>query len=234
MYSSAHYLLFVNYNDFMRDIENTIAAKNNTAMTFFTGYDCDSLALEDVTHFAERFLPFFAKYPEHLFELRTKSINIKHLLAHPPIKNVIVAFSLNPEPVAKALEHKAPNAAQRLAAMQKLANHGWSIGLRFDPLIDHLGFEDNYGGYIQQIKTTLPADAVHSVSIGPVRFPSSMYNAIVKLYPEEKLLACGLEKRDKLISYSAQRERALVDFVRKQLEDWLDSEKFFTCMPEAA
>ena len=52
MYSSANYILFVNYEDFSKQIESIIKANGKTQVAFFSGYDCDSLALEKVTRFA--------------------------------------------------------------------------------------------------------------------------------------------------------------------------------------
>ena len=51
MFQSAHYLLFVNYEDFEADIRSHVAAYPGEQVTFFSGYDCDSLALDSVTGF---------------------------------------------------------------------------------------------------------------------------------------------------------------------------------------
>ena len=56
MYSSANYLIFVNFEDFDIAIKKTIGKNINSKLTFFSGYDCDSLALENVTGFAKHIL----------------------------------------------------------------------------------------------------------------------------------------------------------------------------------
>ena len=60
MYSSANFVLFVNYEDFVLEIKKLISKKEN--ITFFSGYDCDSLALENITGFASYILPIFKEY----------------------------------------------------------------------------------------------------------------------------------------------------------------------------
>ncbi|MDD1611585.1 MAG: DNA photolyase, partial [Methylococcaceae bacterium] len=70
MYHSAHYVLFVNYEDFQQDIRRIAGLHPDEAVHFFSGYDCDSLALEPVTGFAAHFLPFFAELPNAWLELR--------------------------------------------------------------------------------------------------------------------------------------------------------------------
>ena len=63
MYQSAHYVVFVNYEDFIQAITEKIRAAGNASVHFFSGYDCDSLALEPITDFVKEFLPVFRSYP---------------------------------------------------------------------------------------------------------------------------------------------------------------------------
>ena len=85
MYPSAHYLMFVNFDDFKQEITK-VANSSTDPSWFFSGYDCDSLALESVTGFAGHFLPFFSTLPNAWLELRTKSVNTQVLqkLDHSP------------------------------------------------------------------------------------------------------------------------------------------------------
>ncbi len=141
MYQSANYVLFVNYEDFQDDIRQLCAESPAEDLHFFSGYDCDSLALEPVTGFAEQFLPFFAEIPNAWLELRTKSTQVRSLLNREPLPRCIVAFSLSPDEIAKKVEDKAPSVERRLDALCKLQEQGWQIGLRFDPLIYQSGYQ---------------------------------------------------------------------------------------------
>src|SRR3990167_10728610 len=58
MYSSANYVVFINYEDFMNDIKSMCSTAAEP-LYFFSGYDGDSLAFEPVTQFVKEFLPFF-------------------------------------------------------------------------------------------------------------------------------------------------------------------------------
>ena len=78
MYSSANYVWFVNYEDYMQDI--AVIAKQNTDSYFFSGYDGDSLALEKQTGFLNAFIPFFQTLTNATMEVRTKSANVEALL----------------------------------------------------------------------------------------------------------------------------------------------------------
>ena len=61
MFNSANFIIFVNYEDFFKEIENLLKRNPNNKICFFSGYDCDSLALEKVTKFLDSFLIFFKK-----------------------------------------------------------------------------------------------------------------------------------------------------------------------------
>ena len=151
MYQSANYVLFVNYEDFQDDIRQLCARSPAEDLHFFSGYDCDSLALEPVTGFAEQFLPFFAELPNAWLELRTKSTQVRSLLNREPLPRCVVAFSLSPHEIAAKVEDKAPPVERRLDALLKLQEQGWQVGLRFDPLIYQTGYQHQYKQLFEQV-----------------------------------------------------------------------------------
>ncbi len=228
MYHSANYVLFVNYEDFQSAILQKLMDVESKAY-FFSGYDCDSLAYEPVTGFVENFIPFFAEYPKAILELRTKSTNTKSLLKFTPIPNCVVAFSFTPEDISREVEHKVPEVAKRISAMQTLAQKGWQVGLRLDPLIYKKDFEAQYEQLIEAVFADLPKASLHSVSVGPMRFPVKMYQKVVKLYPESQLLSQPMEKRDNTMSYDAQLEHNMKAFVLKKLAKHMDEALIFQC-----
>src|SRR6266540_1760249 len=194
MYRSAHWVLFVNYQDFQEAIARKIDEEAGT-LCFFTGYDCDSLALEPLSGFASAFLPFIESAGRATFEFRTKSVRIRPLLERPPLENCVVAFSFTPPAASRALEHGVPPIFRRLEAMARLEERGWRLGLRFDPLIYHQGFEDSYRAFFREVFGRIRPERLHSVSLGAFRLPVEMYGEMERLYPEEKLFAFGLRER---------------------------------------
>jgi len=122
MYQSANYVLFVNYEDYFADIQRVCAETPDEAVHFFSGYDCDSLALEPVSNFAKEFLPLIRSIPNAWMELRTKSTQVRYLLDTPVFERCIVAFSFTPDEIAQALEHKAPAISKRLDALTTTSN----------------------------------------------------------------------------------------------------------------
>lgn len=229
MYQSANYVLFVNYEAFHQQIRAICQQTPDQAVYFFSGYDCDSLALEPVTGFAEYFLPLFAQIPNAWLELRTKSTQIRSLLNRPVLPRCVVAFSLSPAAVADKVEAKAPSLEKRLEAALKLQQQGWPIGLRFDPLIYQHDYRQHYQQLFEQVFACLNPDLLHSVSLGVFRLPEQYFKKIAKLYPEEKLLASPLATQAGMVSYRAELEQAMLADCTAMLLNYIPAEKLFPC-----
>jgi spore photoproduct lyase len=232
MYRSANYLLFVNYGDFQSAIVDTLEKHAGEPVYFFSGYDCDSLAMEQVTQFGQNFIPFFEEHPQAILELRTKSVSLKAFSGLEPVPNVVVAFSMTPTEVAEQHEHKAPRVAARVKAIRELASRGWKIGLRFDPIIYDANYQEDYRRLFDDVFSSIKDDAIHSVSLGPMRFPRGMYDTITKLYPREKLFAHSVSTKGRMVSYPEELEKEMMRYCEKTLSHYIAPEKFFFCLPE--
>ena len=229
MYPSAHYVLFVNYEDFISDIKSKTAQHPEQPVWFFSGYDCDSLALDHLSHFTSSFLPHFKANPAAHLELRTKSVNIKPLLNNAPLKNVITAFSFTPQEISTQLEHSVPSVSSRINAMKKLTQSGWQVGLRIDPIIDCTDFTQRYETLFSDIFSILPQKMIHSVSLGAFRMPGPFFKKMEKLYPNEKLFAGSLEKKQGVVSYKNEIEIKRKETCKQLLLRHIPIEKLFSC-----
>lgn len=229
MYQSAHYVLFVNYEDFQKEIRQLCVESAEETIHFFSGYDCDSLALEPVTGFAGSFLPFFEQIPNAWLELRTKSTQIRSLLNHPPLPRCIVAFSLNPEAIAAKVEDKAPPLERRLQAMAKLQAHGWRLGLRFDPLIYQSDFKEQYRRLFEQVFSIIDPARLHSVSLGSFRLPVPYFKKMHKLYPGAKLFAGPLNQHNGQVAYRQELGQEMIEYCTAQLLSYIPETIFFPC-----
>jgi spore photoproduct lyase len=231
MHRSANYVVFVNFEDFQWEIEEHIRAARAAAsppLYFFSGFDCDSLALEPVTRFAATFVPFFAKFPDAWLELRTKSTQIKSLLDVEAPPNVVAAWSLTPPRVAEAVEHLTPSVDRRLRAMRKLAERGWKLGLRFDPLLYDPDYRNLYRGLFQEVFAIVPVASLHSVSLGPFRLSDGALRTLTRLYPEEPLFAAPLTDAQEggAVSYPRDLEREMIETVTADLLSHIPREIF--------
>lgn len=228
MYKSAHYVLFVNYEDFQTDIKEMVNGTDEP-IYFFSGYDCDSLAMNSVTHFTESFLPFFKSNPKTFLELRTKSTNIQPLLKHETLSNVIVAFSLNPQVIVSGLEKRTPPLKQRLKSIQSLQQAGWKIGLRFDPVIYWSRYQETYRSFFEEVFSVIDLSNLHSVTLGTFRMPKEVFKNMTTLYPEEKLFAHSIQNKLSIVSYNDNIEQQILSFCEEQILRFIPKSIFFPC-----
>ena len=216
MFRSAHYVLFVNYEDFMQDI-CAIAGATTQPVWFFSGYDCDSLALEPVTGFAAAFLPLFEELDNAWLELRTKSTQVAALLARTPCERVVTAFSLSPDIVADRFESRTPQLARRLSAAARLADAGWPIALRFDPVILVEDFFKHYGTFFDRVCTALDGVRPHSITLGAFRLPPDYFQRMQRMFPDEALFAGTLEQDRGGVTYPSGDRLRMLDWCRDEI-----------------
>lgn len=229
MYRSAHYVLFVNYEDFDREIDCILERHKHEHCWFFSGYDCDSLALEPVSGFIGHALSFFADRPDARLEIRTKSTQIRALLNRQPLTNAVVAFSFTPGDIYRSLEHKVPGIERRLDAMVRLQQAGWLLGLRFDPLIYRQDYCSQYRTLFDQVFSLVDAERLHSVSLGTFRLPRSFHRNIIQLYPDEPLYAGPLAETNGMVSYHPELEREITAFCTRELLNHIPESLLFPC-----
>jgi spore photoproduct lyase len=182
-----------------------------------------------VTGFVAHFLPFFESLPNAWIELRTKSTATQVLQKMNPLSNAVVAFSFTPEEISQQIEHGVPPVSSRIRAMSKLAEQGWKLGLRIDPLIECHNFELRYSKLFQSIFETLDEKSIHSVSLGAFRMPQRFFKKIEKHYPEEPLLAGNFQSKRGNIGYQEEVEENLKGTCLQSLLNWIDPAKIFTC-----
>ena len=229
MYSSANYVIFVNFEDFDKEITEVIQDNKDNKITFFSGYDCDSLALETLTGFAKHITTLFAKHTDVDIEFRTKSAQTEPFTSIEPLNNVIIAYSLMPNLMSKALDNKTPSILKRINAMSHLAKKGWKIGLRFDPLIHGKNWKKLYKELLDNIYNTIPLHSIHSVSFGSLRFPKEMFKDIFKLYPEAPLFSGPLSQHNGVVSYDLNIEEEMTSFCSNITQNYIDKSQIFKC-----
>lgn len=228
MYRSANAVLFVNYEDFESALDETINS-NDGPSVYYSGYDCDSLALEPISNFCEFFLPVFAKRPGAMLEIRTKSTQIRSLLDTPPLTNCVIAMSFTAHDASARWEHKVPSIAKRIEALSKLQQAGWKVAIRFEPIIIEEKLITSYQKLFVDIFTALDVSSLHSVSTGLFRMPADFYKNIVKLYPDEALFARTTEMKEGLISLRCEQEQAQLEAIERSLFGFISRQQYYRC-----
>jgi spore photoproduct lyase len=192
-YVNAPYLtVYANVERLFDELAAVLRARSDTLVRIGSGEFSDSLSLDPLTGYTRLLVPFLRQFPNVLFELKTKSDLVEHLLDLDPQGRVMVSWSLNPEPVVRREEHKTASLAARLRAAQRCREAGYRIGVHFDPLLYYPGWEAEYEPFVEQVFTALdPADITY-MSLGSLRFASGLDKIVRQRFPKSRLMYAEL------------------------------------------
>ncbi len=165
----SRHLLYDNLGDFAHAVEKWLHDPlRRRQHTLGVGIDrSDSLLYEGVMPHVRSLAPLFSSADHNKcgnkLILLTKSANTHYLAdiipAHRP--NVIVSFSLNPEPIADLWEGKWPDTreritppiSKRLEAVKYAQDLGFEVRVRVDPILTPDKWEDYYAAFVADVKT---------------------------------------------------------------------------------
>ena len=222
LYNSSNYVIFVNYEDFLKEIEILESNKLANDTTIFSGYDCDSLAFDNVTNFVETALKNFRKFKNIELEIRTKSTYIKPFMRK-RLKNVVLAFSFTPERFSSKYELGVAHLNKRISVLKSLIDNGWKIGVRLDPFVIYEGWENDYIGLFELLFKTIPSNQIHSVTYGNIRFPKNIFIKIKKNYSDERLFYKFVKHKNNI--YDEDNGELIKNFCKRYLFNYVDKSK---------
>ncbi len=227
MYRSAYYVLFINYEDFAQEITEVVRQQERCPV-FYSGYDCDSLAFEPVSQFCDFIIPLFSELSGATLELRTKSTQIRRLLQFDATSNCVVAMSFSPESIATKHEHRVPVLEKRIDALAKLQQAGWPVAIRFEPVIPTASTLADYEELYATVFASIDGKQLHSCSLGEYRLPQDFYKRMVKLYPDDSLLARDVVLSDGMISLE-DGGSLLLQSLEELLIPYIDGDRYYRC-----
>lgn len=201
-FNSPDIVFFVNHDEICAAIEKICHAAPAQTHWFHGGEFSDSLALIHITQELPFYWHSFAKLRNGFLELRSKAVNIKALLRLPPHNNIVISFSLAPAAQITTFEHKTPSLRLRLKAIERLAAHGYRIGIHLDPVIYRPQLIASYRPLLQTVRATLDDTQLAYLSLGVVRFSRSVLARVKKNYPNSSLLSENFTcRQDGKVSY---------------------------------
>ena len=157
-----------------------------TTIRLGTGEFCDSLALDHITEYSRKLIPYFAKKDKVIFELKTKSDNIGNVLKCAPSKNIVISWSVNPKDLSLTEELGAPSLTERLAAAKKVQDKGFSVAFHFDPIIHFQGWEQKYQSVVDEIYDTV-TPPFSWISLGTLRSNRELKTVCEARFPKSNI-----------------------------------------------
>jgi spore photoproduct lyase len=211
---------FVNYEKMFKEIVSFDRAKIPDVLRVLNlGELCDPLAVEYVTGFAEKLIPFVAKKTQKTKLLfLTKSDNIDALLNLEHGDRSIMSFSVNTDKVFHELEHRTASPEARLVAAKKLQQAGYEIRLRIDPVILYSTWKKDYTDLVEKIFSYVKPKRI---TIGEYRPSKGLASHIRTRFPESHLLKIhsGLNSDGTKLRYPDKYRllmfKTIIDAIRK-------------------
>jgi len=180
--------IHANTAELFHQLDDFLHKNRNRTFRIGTGELGDSLALDHLTGRSTELISYFADHPNALLELKTKTVNIKNILAHDPPGNIVIAWSLNSEKMADEEEMGAPSVRDRIQAAHLVSQAGYRVGFHFDPIIHYEGWEDGYAKIIDDLMARIDRKKIAWISLGSLRFPPALKPVIQKRFPHTKII----------------------------------------------
>lgn len=222
MFSSAHLVAFVNREDFIDHASEQLAGAPSYLCV---SYDTDLLALEDLFGYCALWNEFAHANPHVTVEIRTKSAAIKTLTPLTPAPNVILAWTLSPDVVAKRFEHGAPSTDARMKSIKTAQEHGWQVRVCLDPIVRATGWEEHYPELIDRMARAINLDGLIDISVGVFRINGSYLREMQQRAPHSRLVTYPYTVENGAASYSSTERAEMLSLITSHLKHYLPEEK---------
>lgn len=225
-------VFFTNFENLERELEELDRTRDFVRIG--TGELSDSLALDHKTAYSAKLLKLVERFPRIIFEFKTKSTRVDHILNHPhKLANVVMAWSLNPQPVIEREELFTPDLDARLQALDRARQAGYKIAVHFDPLVLFDGWKEQYTLLVSRLSELLSVQDIAWWSLGALRFPYEMREHIFK-HKESRLFDGELVKgHDGKYRYYKPLRLELFSYIRDRVYEFISPDvPLYLCMED--
>ncbi len=210
--------LYTNWEDLLEEIESFFNANSESLVRLGTGELSDSLALDGIFPLSKLLVPFFKERGNGILELKTKSVQIDHLLDLSHGGKTVISWSLNPEKIIEEEEVGTSSLKERVDAAARCQEKGYPLGFHFDPMIHHEGWEEGYRETVRALFNRVDPKRIIWISLGGFRYPPQLKAIAKERFPQTKIFLGELfPGRDAKFRYLSEIR---VEMYRKMAE-WL-------------
>ena len=180
-------LISTNIEALMGEVKEAVEQQPDRTFRIGTGELADSLALDHITSYSQKLVPFFASLDNGILELKTKSVQIENLQDLEHGGRTVVSWSMNSKRICHAEERKAPGFEARLAAAVKCHKWGYKLGFHFDPIVFYEEWERDYREAIKDILHAVDSKDIAWISLGALRFTPNLREKVRRRFPGSKV-----------------------------------------------
>ncbi|HOV85786.1 MAG TPA: DNA photolyase [Syntrophobacteraceae bacterium] len=180
--------IFGNWEALFTEIEEKLRAQPSRLHRIGTGEFTDSLLLDPWTGFSRRLVSFFARQPNAVLELKTKTNHVGNLRGLDHRRRTIAAWSLNAPYIRGREETAAASLRARLEAARACARWGYPLAFHFDPLVEYPRWKDGYARILDRLLDSADPGQIVWISLGCFRFMPSLRSAVLARHPRSGVL----------------------------------------------
>jgi spore photoproduct lyase len=222
--------VYTNYTQIQDELKFISQANPQRILRVGTGELSDSLALDPVIKLSHKLAETVGTLPNILLEFKTKTDQVDHLLEM-PTRKLVISWSVNSEWIIRHVEHKSAPLEKRLAAMKKISDAGFMIGLHFDPVIYYPEWKNGYTELIQKLREVINPEQITWISMGSFRTPPSLKENIRIRFPRTPILNGEQTKgTDGKMRYIKPLRLQLYRSVYQKIREYFGETFFYFCM----
>jgi len=223
--------VFVNLQEELKQVLEFIDNNPDKIFRVGTGEFTDSLAIDHITGLSDLIVPYFSKRKNVVLELKTKTTQVRRLLASKYRDRIILSWSLNSPYISAKEEHKAATLKKRLECARQCQSEGFILGFHFDPIIPHPQWKEEYLKTLELLDKYIDPKGIIWISLGSFRFIQGLKSIIRKRHPGTCVLdgefIIGLDGK---MRYFKPIRIDLYAFMRENLEKWYPNLGLYLCM----
>ncbi|MDQ7044149.1 MAG: hypothetical protein Q9M34_11560 [Sulfurimonas sp.] len=200
-----------------------------------TGQASDSLMFGNREGVLDALFEFAFKNPNVILEFKTKSDNIKHFLENDVPPNILCTWSLNTKTIIENEEHLTASLDKRINAARKLADKGVKVGFHFHPIVEYVGYLNEYKEVYEKLISEFTPQEVALVSFGTLTFIKPVIKQLRGREFRTKITQIEHVDASGKTSYPDETKVEMFKHAYESFSDWQKGEErvfFYLCMEE--
>jgi len=180
--------VFGNVEEIFGELSENLAHDRRSLYRIGTGEFTDSLLPDPFTEMSRLLVPYFAKTPNAVLELKTKTDFVENLDGLDHGGHTIVAWSLNSEEVRNREEPFSATISERLDAARFCSGQGYFLAFHFDPIVDYPGWKSGYGRTLDRLFAEVDPARIVWISLGAFRFMPALKEIMRRRHPSSRIV----------------------------------------------
>lgn len=224
--------IYTNIDDAIAEMKEMAALLPEQAFRVGTGEIIDSLALDPLTLYSQKLIPFFNQHPLWQLEFKTKSGHVDQFLNEAHQRNVITSWSLNPDYIINSEEHLTASLQERLNAAKKCLNKNFLVSFHLDPLIHFDNWPSHYLDLVKKVTDLFKPEDLQIISLGALRFQPEQKQIMRKRFGMSSLVTQAemLPSEGGKLRYHQVLRNEMYSFVKDTFKQIDPKYKVYLCM----